>query len=118
MRRRPRSNGTGASRAPGCIANSAARAPDGEQIPGDMTPDRWREVEALFHAAQECPPERRAALLAAAEPGLRREVESLLAERSAGGPLDGFAVDLLESDVPTSEGPARSPGSAPRLQPG
>jgi serine/threonine-protein kinase len=62
-----------------------------------MAADRWNEIEALFHAAQDCPPDRRAELLAQADPDVRREVESLLAQRSQTGPLDRFAVDLLES---------------------
>jgi non-specific serine/threonine protein kinase len=46
-----------------------------------MTPERWREVERLFHAACERAPEQRAAFVAASccgDEGLRREVEELL----------------------------------------
>ena len=43
-----------------------------------MTPDRWRQIEELYHAVRESPAERHAALLAAADPDLRSEVESLL----------------------------------------
>ena len=82
-----------------------------------MTADRWREIEALFHAAQDCSPHRRAELLAQAEPDLRREVESLLAQRSGTGPLDGFAVDLLESAAGETGGTAPT-GRVMRLQPG
>ncbi len=67
-----------------------------------MAADRWNEIEALFHAAQECPPDRRAELLAHVEPDVRREVESLLAQHSRAGPLDGLAVDLLNSGGETS----------------
>ncbi len=63
-----------------------------------MAEDRWNEIEALFHAAQDCPPDRRAELLAQADPDVRREVESLLAQRSRTGPLDRLAVDLLQSE--------------------
>jgi serine/threonine protein kinase/Flp pilus assembly protein TadD len=43
-----------------------------------MTPDRWRLVDTLYHSAKECEPSGRAALLAQADPEIRREVESLL----------------------------------------
>ena len=43
-----------------------------------MTPDRWRQIEELYHAVRESPAERHDALLAAADPDLRSEVESLL----------------------------------------
>jgi TolB-like protein len=67
-----------------------------------MAADRWNEIEALFHAAQDCPPDRRAELLAQADLDVRREVESLLAQHSRAGPLDGLAVDLLNSGGETS----------------
>ena len=44
---------------------------------------RWHQVEELYHAALECEPGDRAALLAQADPDLRREVESLLAQPTA-----------------------------------
>ncbi len=44
---------------------------------------RWQQIEELYHAALECDPGDRAALLARADPDLRREVESLLAQRTA-----------------------------------
>jgi serine/threonine-protein kinase len=47
-----------------------------------MTPERWRQIEQLYHAALERAPEERTAFLAAACAGdeaLRCEVESLLA---------------------------------------
>jgi serine/threonine protein kinase len=82
-----------------------------------MSPDRWREIEALFDAAHDCPPERLAQLLAQAEPDVRREVESLLAQRSREGPLDGFAVDLLESAGSETPGPGFT-APVMRLEPG
>jgi Tol biopolymer transport system component len=45
---------------------------------------RWREIEALYHAALECEAGDRAALMARADPDVRGEVESLLAQASAG----------------------------------
>ncbi len=53
-----------------------------------MDPSRWQQIEDLYHAALECAPSERAALLARANPELRREVESLLAQDSGGTPLD------------------------------
>jgi serine/threonine protein kinase/TolB-like protein len=53
-----------------------------------MTPERWRQVEKLYHAALERPASRRAAFLTGAcgaDEGLRREVESLLAEHERTG---------------------------------
>jgi serine/threonine-protein kinase len=48
-----------------------------------MTPERWRRIEAVYHAALECDPgQQRQAYLAdacAGDEDLRREVESLLA---------------------------------------
>ena len=48
-----------------------------------MPPERWREIEALYHAALEREPAARATLLEGADPELRREVESLLAQDSS-----------------------------------
>ena len=45
-----------------------------------MNPERWQKVEALYRAALECGREDRAALMARADPELRREVEALLAQ--------------------------------------
>jgi serine/threonine protein kinase len=53
-----------------------------------MTPDRLEEIEELFHAAREASADERAGLLGAADPELRREVESLLAREGDGVFLD------------------------------
>jgi serine/threonine-protein kinase len=81
-----------------------------------MTPERWQDVERLFHAALERPPGERAVFLRAACAGdeaLQREVQTLLDESS---PTDGF----LESpvfDAPTAlvTGHAPSPLIGRRL---
>ena len=55
-----------------------------------MTPDRWRQVEDLCHAALDFPAEERRAFLADAchdDEELQREVESLLAQQSS---AEGF----------------------------
>ena len=57
-----------------------------------MTPARVRQIEKLYHAAREGTAEERAALLAQADPELRREVESLLIEPAGGEFLDRAAI--------------------------
>jgi len=60
-----------------------------------LTPERWAEIEALFHRAAECGPGRRTALLDEAcrdDPDLRREVEALLS-------CDGSAGDHVQAAV-------------------
>src|SRR4051794_19963489 len=43
-----------------------------------MSPEHFRRIEALYHAAREANPEEREALLAGTEPEMRREIELLL----------------------------------------
>lgn len=50
-----------------------------------MTPERFRQIEELFHAARQKTAEERAALFAETDPELRREVESLLAQATRSG---------------------------------
>ena len=66
--------------------------------PEVMTPDRWSDVERLYHAARARPDDQRAAFLAEACAGGRRasqaEVESMLAsEPAAAGFMSTPAVD-------------------------
>jgi hypothetical protein len=49
-----------------------------------MTPERFQQIEELYHAAREGSAAERLALLSQADPELRREVESLLAVGSGG----------------------------------
>ena len=60
-----------------------------------MTPERWRQITELFHAALARDARDRAAFLAdacAGDEGMRREVESMLAQpASSDGFLDGPA---------------------------
>ena len=82
-----------------------------------MLPERFQQIEELYHAARESGAGERSALLARANPELRREVESLLAQRTGGEFLDQppalNAVALLgrspPSDLATGEnlGPYR-----------
>jgi len=57
-----------------------------------MTPERFQQIEALYHAARERSGEERAALLAQTDPESRREIESLLAQRAGGEFLDRPAI--------------------------
>jgi serine/threonine protein kinase len=70
-----------------------------------MTPERFQEIEELYHAARKGTAEQRAAVLAQADPELRREIESLLAQRSRGEFLDRPAIQnapqLLEDSTLT-----------------
>ncbi len=47
-----------------------------------MTPERWRQIDALYRAALGGPSTQREALLAGVDPELRREVEALLAQEN------------------------------------
>src|SRR5215472_9459044 len=58
-----------------------------------MSPERLQQIEELYHAARERTSEERAALLAQADPELRREVESLLAQPDNGRFWDRPALD-------------------------
>jgi len=58
----------------------------------DVSPERLRKIEELYHAAREGTADERVALLARADPELRREVESLLREPSGGEFLDLPAI--------------------------
>ena len=63
-----------------------------------MTPERWRQIEQLYHAALERAPAARASFLAGACAGdeaLRREVESLLAAHSQ---ADTF-IEIPPNDI-------------------
>ena len=57
-----------------------------------MPPERFQQIERLYHAARAKTAEERAALLAEADPELRHEVESLLAQRSGGEFLERPAI--------------------------
>jgi serine/threonine protein kinase len=80
-----------------------------------MTPDRFRQLEELYHAAREVTDDERATLLAQADSELRREVESLLARQGEDLLLDRPAeptTQLMQSAMPvgTCLGPYRIEG--------
>jgi eukaryotic-like serine/threonine-protein kinase len=58
-----------------------------------MTPERFRQIEELYHAAREATAGERAAMLAQSDPELRREVESLLVERIGSDFIDRPAIE-------------------------
>ncbi len=68
-----------------------------------MTPERFQELEELYHAAREGTAGERAALLARIDPELCREIESLLAQRDGVEFLDRPAIQnapqLLEDSA-------------------
>jgi Tol biopolymer transport system component/tRNA A-37 threonylcarbamoyl transferase component Bud32 len=73
-----------------------------------MTPERWRKIEQLCHAALDCETSQRSAFLLRACQGddeLRREVESLLAQEE---PADRF---LESSDANVALNPFAKAGS-------
>ena len=71
-----------------------------------MTPERFRQIEELYHAAREATADERAALLAQTDPELRRELESLFAQRDGDEFLERPAVqnapELLEDATVTA----------------
>lgn len=78
-----------------------------------IPPDRWETIQQVFHDAAERPPGERAAFLdraCAGDPGLRDEVESLLAsdpdeeDTLLGASLDDL-VHLLDDDAESDEPP-------------
>src|SRR5436305_12168018 len=66
-----------------------------------MTPSHSRKIQSLYRAAVDLAPAEQAQLLARIEPGLRREVASLLADRNH--------TQTLEYTAPRS---AAAPGCA------
>jgi eukaryotic-like serine/threonine-protein kinase len=72
-----------------------------------MIPQRWRQIEELYHAARESG----AGVLADADPDLRSEVERLLAQDSEGGNklLDQVAEDLIADPTPVTAGSRLGP---------
>src|SRR5580698_8687044 len=74
-----------------------------------MPPERWQEIERLYHSAVECAPERRAAFLKEAAGGdedLRREVASLLEQA-------GNSPKSIEIDAGQGAGLTDNPATPP-----
>ena len=76
-----------------------------------MTPERFRQIEDLYHAVDRGTAEERAALLARADPELRREVESLLEQRSGVEFLEHGAAEGISQLPDHSTGGSLAPGT-------
>jgi eukaryotic-like serine/threonine-protein kinase len=76
-----------------------------------MSPERWRQIEELYYAAQGCGPSERAALLETSDSEIRSRVERMLAQESGGQILDEPATFLLEPSAETlwAEGSRQGP---------
>src|ERR1700736_5729829 len=64
-----------------------------------MNPERWQQIEELYHAAREDP-----AVLDKADPELRREVESLLAQEKGAGFLEAPALEVAAQQFAADRG--------------
>ncbi|MGH9936586.1 MAG: serine/threonine-protein kinase, partial [Blastocatellia bacterium] len=72
-----------------------------------MTPERWRQIEKLYHAAVERAPAERAVFLAevcAGDEALRHEIETLLASHDQAGsfiesPPDDVAAEIFAGEL-------------------
>src|SRR5438874_4855196 len=93
--RRGRSIDSGKRQRHGCIGNSAP--------PEFVTPERWKQIEAIFEQALELKANERAAFVQKSCTGdeeLRREVESLLeSHASAGGFIDDRSLFISEAGL-------------------
>src|ERR1700733_3698815 len=76
-----------------------------------MTPERFRQIEELYHTAREATAEERAVLLAQTDFELRREVESLLAHRIGGEFLESPAIQNAPQLLDNSMVDALAPGA-------
>jgi eukaryotic-like serine/threonine-protein kinase len=78
-----------------------------------VTPEHWRQIEDLYHAAQDRGPAERAALLERTDPDIRARVERMLALDSSGQILDqsagGWVADPTKTVIAagTQLGPFR-----------
>lgn len=66
-----------------------------------MDRERFRQIEALYHAAAGHPVEQRASVLAHADPEIRREVEELLGRPDGTAVLSRMSADLLAETTVT-----------------
>jgi eukaryotic-like serine/threonine-protein kinase len=72
-----------------------------------MNEVRWRQIEELYESAVKLGATERGALLASADPGLRREVEVLLAEQGDSTVTQiaaGFQLGTYRIEAPIGEG--------------
>jgi Tol biopolymer transport system component len=77
-----------------------------------LTPERWRQIERLYSEIEKRPAERDA-LLAGADPGLREEVEKMVAASQGESPLDAAPPGIEAGErgrLPSVLGPYRIEG--------
>ncbi len=60
-----------------------------------MTPDRWRQIEAVYQVAQNCGSKERSALLDRTDPEIRLVVERMLEQKSGSQLFDEPVADLF-----------------------
>src|ERR1044071_1337271 len=72
-----------------------------------MKPERWQQLDQLFHSAVACNAAQRAAFLdnaCAGDSGLRKEVDALIAaHEGAGNFIEGAAIDLEARELASKE---------------
>ncbi len=66
-----------------------------------MTPEVWRQIEDLYHAARQRNPDERSVLLECTDPEIRTRVERMLDLDSGGQILDQPAAGLLDNATET-----------------
>jgi eukaryotic-like serine/threonine-protein kinase len=75
-----------------------------------MTPEDWRQIEDLYHAARDRSPAERAGLLEGTDPDIRSRVERMLALDSSGQILDRPAVGIVDHATETVMAPGAQLG--------
>ncbi|HEX5229209.1 MAG TPA: protein kinase [Bryobacteraceae bacterium] len=75
-----------------------------------LTPEHWRQIEDLYHAAQKCDPGQRAALLDGTDAQIRARVERMLEVESSGGLLDQSPISALADPTQTVVAPGAQLG--------
>ena len=76
-----------------------------------MTPERWRQIEELYYSARERAPADRVAMLAQADPQLRRGWRPCWAQDASGEVLDRGSEDLLTDSCSRMVAAVRCPGA-------
>src|SRR5262245_12022346 len=108
----------GASSGHYCIPAPLGFSPRGRLFEMKMDKQRWQQIETLYHAALERPPDERAAFLADAcadDSGLLREVEALLRyDPTEGGVMQDNALAVAAQALEPNE----LSQTAPQLFPG
>lgn len=75
-----------------------------------ITPERWRQIENLYNAAQRCAPGERAALFEATDPDIRARVERMLEIESGDQMLGSSPGGLLADPTQTVVAPGAQLG--------